>query len=570
MKLTELTITNFRGIKNLNITFENDITVIIGENNCGKSSILDAIYYCLDKLKYNSNSFTFTDYDFYRNKHKLKISESDPINILCKFEDKSGYSWASEIVQELDDVIVGTVNNTININVNSNYDPIEREIKHSIKFLDNGGNELPKNINKNLRLFRKIRPVFYLPAFRDAHSQFKHSSQFWTSFIKAESIDNSKRNNFEMELEEIYNKILKNHTPFFGILNEINRLSEIVSVSSANTASIDPFTSSLIKTLQNTEVNILTQSGAKIPLFSHGAGTQSIAVLLLFSAYFQSRLKEDYERYSEPIILIEEPEAHLHPNATRSLFNLIYSLPGQKIIVTHSGDILSEVPIYNIKRIYHSKNEIKQKCIPSTLLNSEEIRKIDYHLRLRRGELFFAKLWLFVEGETDYNVFLNGSNILNLDFHKKGIRIIEYSQGNLTTFIKLADALGIHWFVVTDNDQGGIDYLNEAKLLLNGRDEKIHMQHIPFQNMDILLCYKSGDEPYRRAINSTDLLSLSTNYGDKTVKFYEELYKKLPRKFSKPKAANEVIINMYPPNSNPLPIEIKKIIFHLINIVDGL
>lgn len=77
-------------------------------------------------------------------------------------------------------------------------------------------------------------------------------------------------------------------------------------------------------------------------------------MLLLVSAYLKTRLKADIDMFTYPIIAIEEPEAHLHPNTVRSIWHLLKELPGQKIIATHSGDILSEVPVESLRRMHRT------------------------------------------------------------------------------------------------------------------------------------------------------------------------------------------------------------------------
>ena len=85
MILTELQIENFRiygeGDKALNISLKTGVTAIVGENDAGKSSIIDAIRFALGT----------TDQDWYR------LEESDfhkgesnrEIRIVCKFETLS-------------------------------------------------------------------------------------------------------------------------------------------------------------------------------------------------------------------------------------------------------------------------------------------------------------------------------------------------------------------------------------------------------------------------------------------------------------------------------------------------
>jgi len=176
---------------------------------------------------------------------------------------------------------------------------------------------------------------------------------------------------------------------FRDVAEEVKRISKLVSTAKTDAVSIDPAPSDIYKTLRyNTQINILTTENVKIPLQQHGEGTQSLSVLLLFNAYLNSRLKEDIDKLAEPIIAIEEPEAHLHPNAIRSLWWLLYGLPGQKIIATHSGDILSEVPVNKLRRMNKCGNDIECRAISVGTLTGEELRKFKHHVRRNRGDSF--------------------------------------------------------------------------------------------------------------------------------------------------------------------------------------
>ncbi|MGN6891096.1 DUF2813 domain-containing protein, partial [Neisseria sp. P0014.S004] len=77
----------------------------------------------------------------------------------------------------------------------------------------------------------------------------------------------------------------------------------------------------------------------------------------------------------------------------------INDIDGQKLIATHSGDLLSEVDLTAIRRIYKSRGLVKVGSIAPDLLNPREQRKFDFLIRRARGELFFARCWLLGEGE---------------------------------------------------------------------------------------------------------------------------------------------------------------------------
>ena len=67
----------------------------------------------------------------------------------------------------------------------------------------------------------------------------------------------------------------------------------------------------------------------------HGMGTRSWSSLLILKAFILQNMKlaHDSQVAYYPIIAIEEPESHLHPNAQKKLYSQINNIIGQKIDV---------------------------------------------------------------------------------------------------------------------------------------------------------------------------------------------------------------------------------------------
>jgi len=569
MRLSSLRIQNFRGIKDLTLELEPDITVLIGENNSGKTSILEAIRFGLDAVK-SDKTCSFTDYDFLRTETKDHVSQCDNIILTYLFKETKDRDWDSGVVQELDEVIVGDEYSLIKLRVSAWFDEKENECKQKWSFLDDHDNEMIKNQWK-LKDLQRIRPFFFLSALRNAKQGFQAQSVYWSSFLKNKDIDSTTQKALENELEVISKKIIDAHGSFREITGEVKRISELVTTAEADAVSIDPAPSDIYRALRhNTQVNILTPENAKIPLQQHGEGTQSLSVLLLFNAYLNSQLKRDVDKLAEPIIAIEEPEAHLHPNAIRSLWKLLCGLPGQKIIATHSGDILSEVPVNKLRRMNKNGIDIICKTLSDDILTNEELRKFKHHVRRNRGELLFAKCWILVEGETDVSVISECAELLSTNLSRHGIRIVEISQaGGPGIFIKVADAFGILWHLVADKDTSGEKYIANARDHLNGRNEASHITRLSQSNMDILLCCNGYGKPYRDGVPDSKTSELTENDG--TPEYWSQVYKIVSktRGFSKPAAAIETIMMMQLKGVTGVPSEIKEIIDKAIVLTGG-
>jgi putative ATP-dependent endonuclease of OLD family len=81
-----------------------------------------------------------------------------------------------------------------------------------------------------------------------------------------------------------------------------------------------------------------------------------------------------------PIVALEELEAHLHPSAVRALWQLIDRVPGQKIVSTHSGDLLSEVPPEAVTRLYKRGGIVVASRLKDVNLDEAGSRKINFHI----------------------------------------------------------------------------------------------------------------------------------------------------------------------------------------------
>ena len=108
-------------------------------------------------------------------------------------------------------------------------------------------------------------------------------------------------------------------------------------------------------------------------------------MIFLFEAFLATMLAEQYDKLSQPILALEEPESHLHPCATRSLWAALDAISGQKFIATHSGDLLARVPLSAVRRFCKENGVTVVKSLQPGTLTAEEERKVDFHVQMPVG-----------------------------------------------------------------------------------------------------------------------------------------------------------------------------------------
>jgi putative ATP-dependent endonuclease of the OLD family len=314
--------------------------------------------------------------------------------------------------------------------------------------------------------------------------------------------------------------------------------------------SVDAVPGRLFDMLSKAQVNLNTGTGAKVPIGRHGEGTQSLAVLTLFNAFLQAWNK------GSPIVALEEPEAHLHPSAVRAIWRLIEKIPGQKIISTHSGDILSEVPAESITRMHRPGGNLKASRLVDVKLDADDTRKFNFHIRRDRGELLFARCWILGEGETEATLIPECARIMKKDFEQVGIRFVTYQTGiSLEPCLKVANGIGIHWIVVADNDGQGANDHAIVRQYLNGRAEREALFVMPEANIEQHLCVNGFADVYYALLGEQPRQKVTAQPKD--ANYALEVASALPKRL-KTHAAQQVIGAMQA--GRPIPVLFKNVI----------
>jgi putative ATP-dependent endonuclease of OLD family len=233
------------------------------------------------------------------------------------------------------------------------------------------------------------------------------------------------------------------------------------------------------------------------PLKSSGTAAHKIGLLVLVGALLNSGGARA-ERGRDPLTLIENPEAHMHPMTLASLWSVIDRIATQKIVATHSDTLVANARLSSVRRLTRDGGYVSEWRVPDGALTADELRRYSYHLRSRRAGASFARCWLLVEGETEFWVMSELARICGYEFGSEGIACVEFAQCGLDALIKVARHFGIEWYLLVDGDPAGKLYAATARLCDGDRDVNDCITLLP--NPDVEHCFWShGYEEIFRA-----------------------------------------------------------------------
>ena len=466
MKLTDIKIENFRGVHSLHLPLDG-LTVLIGENNTGKSTVLEAIRLVLTRGFGVRRGGQFTEYDFHLKDATATPQTAEPISITLHFAEEQEGEWPDAVVQQMSEVIQLDMTAGLNhiwLQAKGAFQAESASFETKWAFLNSGGAELVLKNATPLNLISRFVPLFFLSALRDASQEFGQRGQFWSGFLKSIQLPDEQREKIEEMLREVNTSVIGANAGLTEVMKKIADAGRLVPLDAADPVALEAIPTRVFDMVGKIQVHLKSSQGAKLPLHRHGEGTQSLAVLMLFQAFAAANLAEAYAPESIPILALEEPEAHLHPSAIRSLGSFLETMTGQILVSSHSGDLVSRVPVMALRRLYKHNGETKIGRVESGVFTDRELQAIDYSLRLARGHYLFSRCWLLVEGESDFHLMPLLFELMGHSQDQVSFSVLEISQviDKGEPLIKFAKALGIQWFLMADGDHAGNDYVNRA------------------------------------------------------------------------------------------------------------
>ena len=187
----------------------------------------------------------------------------------------------------------------------------------------------------------------------------------------------------------------------------------------------------------------------------NGLGLNNVLYISMILEYFERRAKA--ARASGQLLLIEEPESHLHPQLQTVLYNSLAEKPFQAILTTHSTHISSHAPLDSYVTLTTIDSTSTQGCTlkEGARLSDPEAADLNRFLEATRSTLLYARKVILVEGPSE--LFLISAivkSVMNIDLDRHGISIIPIYGTHFGTYAKLFTSEALHkkCAIITDGD----------------------------------------------------------------------------------------------------------------------
>lgn len=472
--ITDVRVSNFRSLANIEVEL-NDLTVLIGANNAGKTSFLDAMFAAIGsgrKALGQDDVRLATGEALVPKDRKviidLRIRPVGPDGkVLGNFPLGSFWTglWGGGIA----------------------LDPVEfYEFAPIRTCLSWSGSKaeyvVERNFLKEWRAFKdwidtpvqttpvraaQVEPIalHFIDAKRDLDDDLRKQGSFWRRLTDDLGLSAADVAELETALSGINQTIVDKSE----ILQHLKmNLADLQKVVTADSAGIDiaPVARKLRDLSKGVDISFSTSGAQSFPLVRHGMGTRSLASLLVFRAFASWRHAKATSGGDKvhSILALEEPESHLHPQAQRSLFGHIKAIAGQRIVSTHSPYFAGQAQLEDL-RLFIKKggDTVSTKLDLSQLSKADDQRKVQESVIDSRGDILFARALVLFEGQTEEQALpIWAQEYWGASIHDLGFSFARANGTDYFPFIWLAKSLDIPWYLIADGEVQPLKNLEDA------------------------------------------------------------------------------------------------------------
>ena len=499
MYISDMRILNYRSFGEFNVSLNMGLSIIIGENNVGKSNFLRAL-----SLIFNSN-YSFRNRilqqeDFWNG---LLIKDTWPEIIieatLKEIESENELAitsrWLTRNPGEAK--LTYKFRPRANISVKApteatSIDKIRLPLNEYEWVIYGGEIETIDKFDFNMLSKFGIEDV---GALRDATSELKKSSGLLQRILKNFDLKELDLQRIADKVDELNIEVLRGRE-IQTAQTDINQHLGRITGASRQQVKIQMGESDYDSLLKDLTVLIGSQDDNVHSVDMNGLGYNNLLYISLLLTQFKAlkNMKIKSHDYIYPILIVEEPEAHLHSQLQKHLADYFFDqdVLGQVIMTTHSSHISSHTKLDNLVMFYKASDKSLSKRIgtifdTSKKEQSEHKRYLERWLDATKSDIFFGRKALLVEGMAERLLIPKFFKMLYKEAVKEGeqvgkektlegegISIVSVDGVAFRPFLHLFGLTGLNMkcAVLTDSDPDSVPVFDEEGKKVIGRDGK--------------------------------------------------------------------------------------------------
>lgn len=485
-------INNYRNLTGKTITFNDTLNFLIGENNIGKTNILELINICLAIGKF---------------------AETDFMDITLPIKIKFKVKYSNEEIGFFEDNF--DVDDSNSITLVAEQASVDERINYY--------HDTPNQTKIGMATIRTMNILYYytqrMPSKEVDFRKTSGSGKVLNYLIQ-----------HSLEQSEIQEKDILKKTKLKNIVKNVNR--QIKKINTITGDSVSAYVETEVDKLVCRLLGLGDESGRELSSLGEGVQYAFNILLQIIEIIYNVKTTRKPEDFEERLInrdgkklfplflVLDEPEVHQHPYRQRSLIRKIKALiennnqeflnllkdlfdidglTGQIFIATHSPNILLD-NYRQFIRLYKSTGTDSQLKIVSgmNVVIDDKLYKHMLHNFIYLKEAMFSKCIIFVEGDTENGAIPVFAERMGLDMDERGIGVIKLDGADsVKRCLALYKSFGIKSIALIDKDKKE-SYGSEPDIYFTKANDYEEDVYDNFKLTDYLKSCKelSGVEPY--------------------------------------------------------------------------